>query len=50
MIHVLSNLFTYISDMEIISQECEHGLIKPIHKPRPVHNIDNYRCITLTSI
>ena len=49
MIHALSNLLTYISDMETIPREWGQGLIKPIHKSGPVNNIDNYRGITLTS-
>ena len=49
MIHALSNLLTYISDMETIPQEWGQGLIKPIHKSGPVNKIDNYRGITLTS-
>ena len=49
MIHALSNLLTYISDMETIPQVGEQCLIKPIHKPGQVNNIDNYRGITLTS-
>ena len=45
----LTDLFIYFTDSESLPDEWREGLIKPIHKSRPLNNLDNYKGITLTS-
>ena len=45
----LTKFFTKITDLEIIPDEWFKGIIKPLHKGGSIHNLSNYRGITLTS-
>ena len=45
----LSDLFTCISDFEMIPDDWCKGIIKPLHKSGSIYDLDNYRGITLTS-
>jgi hypothetical protein len=45
----LSDLFTCISDFEMIPDGWCKGIIKPLHKSGFIYDLDNYRGITLTS-
>ena len=49
MIKSLSDLFTCISDFEMIPDDWCKGIIKPLHKSGSIYDLDNYRGITLTS-
>ena len=45
----LAELSIAVTDIEIIPLDLQKGIIVPIHKSRSLHDIDNYRGITLTS-
>ena len=49
MLNSLVDLFTVVSDLEIIPSEWKNGIIKPLHKSGSAMDLDNYRGITLTS-
>ena len=50
MIRSLVDMFTAISDIEVIPDDWHSGIIKPLHKSGSLYDIDNYRGITLSSI
>jgi hypothetical protein len=41
--------FTAISDIELIPDDWQKGIVKPLHKSGSVYDLDNYRGITLSS-
>ena len=49
MLNSLVDLFTVVSDLEIIPSEWKNGIIKPLHKSGSAMDLDDYRGITLTS-
>jgi hypothetical protein len=49
MLNSLVDLFTVVSDLEIIPSEWKNGIIKPLHKSGSAMDLDNHRGITLTS-
>ena len=49
MISSFADLFTAVTDLETIPLDWQRGIIVPIYKSGSVHDIDNYRGITLTS-
>ena len=49
MINSLVKLFVVITDMEMVPQDWQEGIIKPILKGGSCFDLDNYRGITLTS-
>jgi hypothetical protein len=48
-INSLLDLFTKITDLEKIPEDWHKGIIKLVHKGGSMYDLDNYRCITLTS-
>jgi hypothetical protein len=46
----LVDMFTAISDIEVILDDWHSGIIRPLHKSGSLYDIDNYRGITLSSI
>ena len=50
MIRSLVDMFTAISDIEVILDDWHSGIIRPLHKSGSLYDIDNYRGITLSSI
>ena len=49
MIRSLVDMFTAISDIEVIPDDWHSGIIRPLHKSGSLYDIDNYRGITLSS-
>jgi hypothetical protein len=49
MVHSLTELFTGISYIELIPDDWQKGIVKPLHKSGSVYDLDNYRGITLSS-
>jgi hypothetical protein len=49
MVSSLTELFTAISDIELIPDDWQKGIVKPLHKSGSVYDLDNYRGITLSS-
>ena len=49
MIRSLVDMFTAISDIEVIPDDWHIGIIRPLHKSGSLYDIDNYRGITLSS-
>jgi hypothetical protein len=50
MVRSLTELFfTAISDIELIPDDWQKGIVKPLHKSGSVYDLDNYRGITLSS-
>jgi hypothetical protein len=43
------DMFTAISDIEVIPDDWHIGIIRPLHKSGSLYDIDNYRGITLSS-
>jgi hypothetical protein len=49
MISSLADLFIAVTELESIPLDWQKGIIVPIYKSGSVHDIDNYRGITLNS-
>ena len=49
MIRSLVDMFTAISDIEVIPDDWHSGIIRPLHKSGSLYDIDNYRGTTLSS-
>ena len=49
MLSSLADLFIAVTDLETIPLDWQRGIIVPIYKSGSVHDIDNYRGITLNS-
>jgi hypothetical protein len=49
MIRSIVDMFTAISDIEVIPDDWHSGIIRPLHKSGSLYDIDNYRGITLSS-
>ena len=49
MVSYLTELFIAISDIELIPEDWQKGIVKPLYKSGSVYDLDNYRGITLSS-
>ena len=49
MVSSLTELCTAISDIELIPDDWQKGIVKPLYKSGSVYDLDNYRGITLSS-